>query len=299
MAETPNIISAKARAKTRPAGAPVAASPIVVPIAGLQATVKLLDLAPGLYAVTIEAAGVPEADLGGMILPATLVTPVGTDPNRAEIFGAGTDGGSWIGPAGGTVVLRIPAGGGRSLITTYRSAQQEVVPLSIQIAALSRPTPRAEPAHRSNGAPPENPVPIAEPTLPAEVTFCIDNVAGQVVAGNWAGEPGSKRFLEAFAIAPQGEIDADGIEYKGFGPGGRETPWVSAGKLCGSRGKKVALTGFAIRPAEHLRDKIDVVYEGAFATSGLSGTRRNGESCRGTRSDEPLEALSVRIVARA
>src|SRR5450432_3223220 len=175
MAEIPNISSAKARAKTRAAAAPVAASSIVVPISGLQASVKLLDLAPGLYALTIEPAGVPEADLGGMILPSTLVTPVGTDPDRAEIFGAGS-GGSWVGPAGGTVVLRIPAGGGRSLITTYRSAQQDAVPLSIQIAALGRPTARAETVHRSNGVAPEKPAPIAEPTLPAEITFCIDQV---------------------------------------------------------------------------------------------------------------------------
>ena len=299
MAETANITSAKARAKPASARTAAAAPPVVVPISGLQASVKLLDLAPGLYAVTLGPTGVAEINLGGMTLPVTLITPLGSGPGiGAEIFGA-PGGGNWVGPAGGTVVLRIPADGARTLLTTYRSEQQEAVPLSIQIAALDRPATPAPTAHRSNGSTHRDPAPAAEPTLPAEITYCIGELSEQAMAGTWAGTPGSKRFLEAFAITVPEDFEPEGIEYKGFGPNGRETPWVSAGKLCGSRAKNLALTGFAIRPVEHLRERIEVVYEGAFARSGTSGARRNGESCRGTHSDDPLEALSVRIVARA
>jgi hypothetical protein len=299
MTENLDVISAR----TGPPQTPAAAPSIVVPVSGLQASVKLLDLAPGLYAVSIQPARSAQVSLGGMTLPATLVTPLGNNPEHgAEIFGA-EGGGNWVGPSGGTVVLRIPTGGGRSLITTYRSEQQEAVPLSIQITLISGPASAAAPARKGNGngngAAPVSPAPAAEPTLPAEITYCIDQASEQAVAGSWAGTPGSKRFLEAFGITPQGHITPDGIEYKGFGPNGRETPWVSTGKLCGSRGKNVALTGFAIRPAEHLREKIDVVYEGAFAKSGRLGPCRNGEPCRGTRTDDPLEAFSLKIISRA
>jgi hypothetical protein len=297
MAENQNVSFMKASPRPAPAG--VAAPAIVVPIAGVQASVKLLDLAPGLYAITIEPASTPHTSLGGMTLPATLVTPLDSEPNNAaEIFGAG-NGGNWVGPAGGTVVLKIPAGGGRSLITTYRSDQQEAAPLSIQVAALGRPASPLAPAHEPNGSLPDS-ASAAEVTVPAEITFCIDqHCETKVLAEGWVGTPGGKRFLEAFGIVPQGSLELSGIEYKGFGPDGRETPWVSAGKLCGSRGKNVALTGFAIRPAEHLRGKYDIVYEGAFAKSGPSGPSRNGAPCRGSHTDDPLEALSLTIIARA
>jgi hypothetical protein len=291
-----NVVSAT---KKRAAQIPAAAPSIVVPISGLQASVKLLDLAPGLYAVTIEPAPVPPVSLGGMTLPATLVTPLGNAAEHAAEIFPGDEGGNWIGPGGGTVVLRIPTAGGRSLITTYRGAQQEAAPLSIKIASIGQPaTTAAPPVQHHNGAAPESSTATVAPTLPTEITFCIDQACGQATAGEWAGTPGSKRFLEAFGIVPQGHIEIDGIEYKAFGPNGRETPWVSSGKLCGSRGKNVALTGFAIRPAEHLREKIDIVYEGAFAGSGRIGPCRNGEPCRGTQTDDPMEAISLRIVSR-
>jgi len=299
MAENLNVIAGNTRSKPQPTATPAAASPIVVPISGLQASVKLLDLAAGLYAVTIEPARVPPVSLGGVTLPATSVTPFDNKPeNAAKIFGA-DHGGNWVGPSGGAVVLRIPAGGGRFVITTYRSQQQEGVPLAIQIAAIDRPLSAVATAPQANDAAPDSQAPAAETILPAEITFCIDQESGKAAAGSWAGTPGSKRFLEAFGITANGQITPDGIEYQGFGPNRRETPWVSAGKLCGSRGKNVALTGLAIRPAEHLREKIDIIYECVFAVSGKSAPCRNGEPCRGTRSDEPLEAFSLRILARA
>jgi hypothetical protein len=185
------------------------------------------------------------------------------------------------------------------LITTYRSDQQQAVPLSIQIAALGR-TLEPPAAVQAPGDPaPDLRVAPPEATVAAEITFCIDQVKeSKVVAGAWVGTPGSQRFWEAFGIVPHGAIERTAIEYKGLGPNGRETPWVSGGKLCGSRGKNVALTGFAVRLAEHIRDKFDVVYEGAFMSSGNSGPRRNGEPCRGAHGDDPLEALSLAIIPR-
>lgn len=286
----------------RPQGAAPSSS-IVTPISGLQSSVKLLDLAPGTYALSVQPARSTPVSLGGMTLPATLITLLPNSPDeRAEIFGA-EGGGSWVGPSGGTTVVRIPPGGARSLITTYRSDQQDAVPLAIQIGLIGAAVAAAAPepqhnGHEHNGHATQSADEAEEPTLPAGITFCIDDVTEQSAAGHWAGTPGSKRFIEAFGILSEGDIAPDDIEYKGFGPKGRETPWVSAGKLCGSRGKHVPLTGFAIRPAEHLREAIDIVYEGAFAKSGRSDPCRNGVPCRATRTDDPLEAFVLRIVAR-
>jgi hypothetical protein len=64
-------------------------------------------------------------------------------------------------------------------------------------------------------------------------------------------------------------LAAEDIEYKALGPNGRETPWVSNAKLCGTRGTGQPLTGFAIRLALHLRDRFDVAHEGAFIEQGV------------------------------
>jgi hypothetical protein len=94
-------------------------------------------------------------------------------------------------------------------------------------------------------------------------------------------------------------LGATDIEYKAYGPGGRETPWVTAAALCGTRGQGIALTGFAIRLAAEPSERFDVVYQGAFVESGVTGPRRNGEPCVPSRIDDALEAMHIRLIERA
>jgi Glycosyl transferases group 1 len=115
----------------------------------------------------------------------------------------------------------------------------------------------------------------------------------------WAGDRGRGQSIEAFGIRPLEALGAADIEYKALGPNGRETPWVSNAVLCGTRGEGVALTGFAIRLAAHLRDRFEVVYEGAFSTGGIVGPSRDGEPCVAGVADDPLEAIRVRLLERA
>src|SRR5207244_804688 len=65
----------------------------------------------------------------------------------------------------------------------------------------------------------------------------------------WVGNLGRKLRIEAFSIRPIEALVANDIEVKGLGPHGRETPWVGAGRLCGTRGQRLPLTGFAVRLA--------------------------------------------------
>src|SRR5262249_2789949 len=99
------------------------------------------------------------------------------------------------------------------------------------------------------------------------------------------------RPIEAFSVRPLEKLAPTDIEYKAYGPGGRETPWVTSAALCGTRGQGVALTGFAIRLTGEASERFDAVYEGAFAESGVSGQRRNGEPCVPSRVDDALEAM--------
>jgi hypothetical protein len=117
-------------------------------------------------------------------------------------------------------------------------------------------------------------------------------------AGGWAGNPGGRLRIEGFAIRPLSAIVPGQIEYMGFGPGGRQTPWVTDVKLCGTRGRGFPLTGFAIRLAPTLHERFDVVYEGYFFDSGIRGPVRNGEPCLPSVVDDPLGAIRLRVIER-
>jgi hypothetical protein len=93
-------------------------------------------------------------------------------------------------------------------------------------------------------------------------------------------------------------IAAADIEYMGLGAANRRTPWVTSGGFCGTRGRALSLTGFAVRLVPALRDRFDVIYEGAFFSGGVIGPNRNGEPCVSMLLDDPLEAIRVRIVRR-
>jgi hypothetical protein len=55
------------------------------------------------------------------------------------------------------------------------------------------------------------------------------------------------------------------------------------------------LTGFAIRLAAHLGDRFGAEYYGAFFESGVCGPTRDGAPCMGHITDDPLEAVNLRL----
>ena len=113
----------------------------------------------------------------------------------------------------------------------------------------------------------------------------------------WAGNRGKKLRIEAFSIRPVDTLLARDIEFKALGPKGRQTPWVTDAKLCGTRGQGLPLTGFAIRLAPHVAERFEVVYQGSFFESGIVGPHRDGELCIPPITDDPLEAINVRLIA--
>jgi len=91
-------------------------------------------------------------------------------------------------------------------------------------------------------------------------------------------------------------ISPDAIEYKAITATGVETPWVSGGASCGTRGIGVPITGFALRlkPQADLR-QLTCEY-GAVCLSGATiGPVRNGVPCYSTDSADPIAGLWVTI----
>jgi hypothetical protein len=210
-----------------------------------------------------------------------------------EIFAAVAGQAGWLGPEGGTLVVRVPQDGGHVWFTTYRTLGQEAVPVEIQISRLDQPSPPTLP----NGAPPAR-SPVTQ-EIKTEISVHMERLGDRSFpGGHWIGNQGQKRRIEGFGIRPLETLSPTDIEYKAFGPNGRETPWVTDSKLCGTRGQGIPLTGFAIRLALRLRDRYDISYEGAFFDGGISGSRRNGESCTSTLLDDPLEDINIHLIER-
>ena len=103
--------------------------------------------------------------------------------------------------------------------------------------------------------------------------------------------------IEAFSIRPLERLLPADIEMKGFLPNGAETPWVPGGQLCGTRGRGLPLTGFAVRVVQQT-ERFEVVYQGSFFAAGISQLHHNGEPCRAAAADDPLEAINVRLIER-
>src|SRR5262249_21740314 len=114
----------------------------------------------------------------------------------------------------------------------------------------------------------------------------------------WAGNPGSRRQIEALSIRPREGLPPSAVEFKVFAQEGRATSWVSDGNYAGTRGRGLPLTGFAIRPAQEHATQLEIVYEGCFFEGGIVGPKRDGELCISPIANDPLEAVRVSIMER-
>ena len=258
------------------------------------AAVVSVRLDQGLYALEIGGTPALPGQISGLALPAIQVSapPSGQNP-CVEIIGTSGDVASWIGHDGGTVVVKSPAGGGEVWVTAYGLAEHAVVPPHVEVRRLDHP--------RSNGAAPGSLSIVTEPDeIGTEIVLHVERLGDRSFPGRgWVGNRGRKLRIEAFSIRPADTLAARDIEFKALGPNGRQTPWVTDAKLCGTRGQGVPLTGFAIRLAPHVGDRFDVIYEGAFFESGVVGPNRNGALCIPAIADDPLEAINVRVIRRA
>ncbi len=135
--------------------------------------------------------------------------------------------------------------------------------------------------------------------LPLQIVTHVRNRGDMSFADTeWAGRIGAGLWIEAFAVSPLEAIAAGDIEYKGLTATGIETPWISNGLSCGTRGMSVPLTGFAIRLKPQAGAAYDCEYSGYFQSGTTVGPLRNGAPCRSSRPNDPLEGIQLRIIRR-
>jgi hypothetical protein len=259
----------------------------------------MLRLDEGLYTLRIdEIAGAPSV-IAGMAVPAAQVcTPPIGDGNAVEIVASFPGRGPWLGKSGGTMILRSPPGGGHVIVTVYGDPGQPTTELPLDLRRLDGPRdgvggsvagPAGEPARAPTGS----------RDVPSEILLHIERAGDRLVPGRgWVGALGRRMRIEAFSIRPLQQLAPADIEMKGFLPNGGETPWIPGGVLCGTRGRGLPLTGFAVRVVPRLADRFDVLYQGSFFVGGISDLHQNGDPCRATTADDPLEAINVRLIER-
>ena len=266
--------------------------------------VRMVAVDEGLYALRIGQIGAPSGAVSGIEFPVAQVSaPFAEDGNGPEIVASFPRRGPWLGPEGGTVIIRSPAGGGHVIVTAYGPAEQSAVTLALDLRRLDGPRAGVEdqdatasPLTGGGNASAES----QTREVPTEILLHIERAGDRLFPGRgWVGALGRKLRIEAFSIRPLEAIAPSDLEFKGFLPRGGETQWVQGGVLCGTRGRRLPLIGFAVRLASHLSDRFDVIYQGSFFIEGISSPHRNGQPCRAAAPDDPLEAINVRILERS
>ena len=265
--------------------------------------VRMLAVDEGLYALRVgEIAGATHT-ISGIEFPSAQVSaPSAEDGERLEIVASFPRRGLWLGRDGGTVILRSPPGGGHVIVTAYGPAEQPSISLDLDLRRLDGSAAAEEPA----GATPAVAAGSAAGAegdareVPTEILLHIERAGDRLFPGRgWVGALGRKLRIEAFSIRPLEALAPGDIEFKGFLPRGGETQWVQGGLLCGTRGRRLPLTGFAVRLAPRLASRFDVVYQGSFFSEGIAPPQRNGQPCRAaSAADDPLEAMNIRILEK-
>jgi len=271
----------------------------------LTASVQPLTLPKGLYTFSVRSAD-PErvTELGGLMLPAL---HVGLGPNipadGIEFLSGRDDGGRWLYAAGDILVAKIIDCPVTLLLTSVRAAGTQ--PLDIDVDRLDA---RSEPRPAGEAAAPHEPEPALEPqrertdeaeaAVRLQVSAHISNRGDVVfIDTDWSGRLGNGMSIEAFSVIPLDRVAASDIEYKGLTGAGFESPWLSNGEPCGTRGMGIPLVGFAVRPKPDAAALgYECVYRGYFRSGAISSPVSNGELCRSDAADDPLEGIELRIV---
>jgi len=272
------------------------ALPVGVPVAfgearfvGVSRTESgFLKLDPGLYALSIAKTAGSPGDPGDLAEPAVQICTIAADGlDPAEIITEPPTSELWA-CGGSTVMIKSPPGGGCIMITGYGYPSttsaidiQRVDPVENLANAIALPPSRETRAGQ----------------IQIEITAHVERFGDRSASDSeWIGVLDSR--IEGFSIRPLEKLSASDIQYRAIWPTGRETPWSSGVELCGTRGKNLPLTGFAVRLRPNLRDRYEVVYEGRFLRYGGVGPTRNGELCRSPITDDPLEAIKVCLSER-
>ena len=261
------------------------------PITELKVTAHLLRLETGVYCLVQTPGSRHEPDAAG--LPGVRVT---LPPNAGEgvsIASFRPDG--WLSGPTDAGVVRVTAPHAHLLVTIYQNVASTDPAPRLQVIRLSEDpnAPAAAPGTEAPRAQAKTP-PRVKPEVVAH-----QQTKGDVgtLLGEWIGDRGSKRWIEGFMVAPQGDLTPADIEYQAVLGRGWLSPWSEGGQLCGSRGMSLPILGLRLRLKGEAASKYDVSYQATFVDGSTASAAAGGEACE-SASLSPLEAFCITIAAR-
>jgi GT2 family glycosyltransferase/glycosyltransferase involved in cell wall biosynthesis len=275
----------------------------------LSASVQVLPLPSGLYLFSVKAAGASaDRSTGALRLPAMHVgLGPGVKSEQVEFLAGPSTQGGWLFAQEDVLVTKVSGAGATLVLTSVRAPGGEILSIKVERlegrdeapSALTQPSLEIPlPLAATNGHDTKEDAVAALPlTIGAHIRARGDMNFSSVP---WAGRIAPGLWIESFSIKPLETLESQDVEYKGLTGSGFETPWLSDGKMCGTKGMAVPLVGFAVRlksspkAASH-----NCEYSGYFKSGLTVGPLKNGAPCRSTVANDPLEGIQVRIVKRA
>jgi GT2 family glycosyltransferase/glycosyltransferase involved in cell wall biosynthesis len=259
----------------------------------LEASAKILTLPAGVYAFTVQ--GAPAT-----ISPSQLAVPalqLGLAPMKSAgtvefLPGAGTLD-RWLTRSTDTFIVRISGGSVSLMLTSVRFPNSAVLTINVQRIDAEPQTapPEFQGSQAGSGG--------LGGFLPVQMLAHVENFGDIYFNDGRAGFNGQKLRLEAFSILSAGPLAADSIEYSGVMADGYQTPWLSNQVLCGSRGRGMPLTAFAVRLKPEIAEHYDCTYIGKFVSGAAVGPLKAGVLCRSNIPGDPLEAIELQISDRS
>src|SRR5271166_372988 len=256
-------------------------------IAQLQVSAHLMTLETGLFCV-FQAPGSPQPD-PVTALPGVRITPAPGIAGRPEAVSVSTfreDG--WLN--GTAALVRVTDGAAQILVTIYQMKGLDAAP-RLQVLRLSGEALAAD-AFTAGTAPP------APAGPPAAVMAHIQRTGD--VGGNlsdWIGAKGSRLWIEGFGLAPLAGLPVADMEYQAVLGRNWLSPWIEAGKYCGSRGMALPLLGLKIRLKGAAARAFECSYSATFVDGSAVGPVSDGEACE-SESLAALEAFQIVIHPR-
>jgi hypothetical protein len=185
-------------------------------------------------------------------------------------------------------LVRVTDGPAQVLVTIYQASGQsgESAP-RLQVMRLSGDPAAAAALPAATAA--------AEPEIAAHIQSQGD-VPGDF--GDWIGTKGSGAWIEGFGLSDKGKIAPGDIEYQGVLGKGWQSPWVTNGKFCGSRGMALPLLGINLRLRGAAAKAFRLHYSATFVDGSEVGPIEEGTACEAP-SLAPLETFRIELVPRS
>ncbi|MDB5401454.1 MAG: hypothetical protein QOF70_444 [Acetobacteraceae bacterium] len=251
-------------------------------VAELQVSAHLMTLETGLFCV-FQTPGSPQSD-PATGLPGVRITPAPGIAGRPEAVSVSTfreDG--WLN--GTAALVRVTDGSAQILVTIYQHKGMDAAP-RLQVLRLSgepNAASAAEPAPAARNLPMgtdpaggEPSAPVANPEVMAHIQRMGDVSCS---LGEWLGHKGSRQWVEGFGMAPLDGMAAEDLEYQAVLGRNWLSPWVEAGKFCGSRGMALPLLGLKVRLKGAAAKALECSYSATFVDGTAVGPVNAGDTC--------------------